>query len=147
MNTPDIFASILAVILTAVVVCVVVGSVVRAHRAELERLRRLADERRGETICHFARSLDYRRLDTKVIRAVYEALQDVVAPWFPVRASDDLDQIFLIDGEDLSDLAAEIAGRCGRTLDGWERNPYYGKVATVSDLVEFLSALPRAQSS
>jgi hypothetical protein len=110
-----------------------------------QRLHRLAAERQGKSICRFARSLDYRRLDTKIIRAVYEGFQDYLGPSFPLRASDDLDQTYRIDREDLDDIANEIAGRCGRSMDGWAQNPYYGKVSTVSDLIEFLSALPKAQ--
>jgi hypothetical protein len=117
---------ILLVALLTIVVVNIVTSILE-HR----RLRRLADERQGDTICHFARSLDYRRLDTKIVRAVYEGLQGYLGPWLPVRASDYLDQTYCIDWEDLDDLVTEIAGRCGRSMDGWERNPYYGKVSTV----------------
>src|SRR3954466_10043319 len=82
------------------------------------RLRRLADERQGETICNFARSLDYRRLDTKIIRAVCEGFQGYLGRRFPVRASDDLDLTYRIDREDLDDLAIGIARRCRRSLVG-----------------------------
>lgn len=40
-----------------------------------QRLRRLAEERNGESICEFARSFDRRVADPWVIRAVYESLQ------------------------------------------------------------------------
>jgi hypothetical protein len=110
------------------------------------RLRRLADERRGETICHFARSLDYRRLDTKIIRAVYEGLQRHLGTSFPIRASDDIDQVYRIDWEDVDDLANEIAYGCGRSMDGCERNPYYGRVSTVAEMIEFLCAQPSANA-
>lgn len=92
-----------------------------------------------------ARSLDYRRLDTKIIRAVYEGFQPYLIPAFPIRASDDLDPTYRIDREDLDDLAYGITGRCGRSVDGFEQNPYYGKVSTVSELIEFLCAQPKAR--
>lgn len=132
----------LFILLTALLT-IVAGSIV-INILENRRLRWLADERPGETICHFARSLDYRRLDTRIIRAVHEGFQFYLGPGFPVRASDDLDQTYRIDPEDLDDLALEIADRCGRSRDGWERNPYFGRVSTVSDLIEFLCALPKA---
>jgi hypothetical protein len=130
----------------AVMLGVWLTTVVTVSILEHRRLRRLADERQGESICHFARSLNYRRLDTKIIRAVYEGLQGYLGTWFPVRASDDLDQTYRIHREDLDDLAVEIATECGRTDHGWEQNPYYGRVSTVSDLIEFLCALPKAET-
>jgi hypothetical protein len=108
-----------------------------------EYLRHLASQRQGETICHLARSLDYRRLDTKIIRAVYNGVRPYLPDGFPVRASDDLDETYCIDRDDMDDMAVEIAERNGRTLDCWEQNPYVGRVRTVSDLIEFLCALPR----
>ena len=131
---------VIPTVLLAIVTVSVVMDIVNNRR-----LRRLADQRSGETICHFARSLDYRRLDTKIMRAVYEGVQPYLIPAFPIRASDDLDQTYRIDREDLDELAYEIAGRCGRSVDGFEQNPYYGRVSTVSELIEFLCAQPKAQ--
>jgi hypothetical protein len=114
------------------------------------RLRRLARERLGDSICSFARSLDYRRLDTKVIRAVYEGMQDNLArvcPAFPVRPSDDVDQVYRIDPDDYEDFVVEIADRVGRSLDDYERNPYYSQTSTIAGLIEFLCAQPRVQQA
>jgi hypothetical protein len=111
------------------------------------RLRRLAAERQGETICHFARSLDYRRLDTKSIRAVYEGLQDLLCLRLPIRASDDVGETFRIDPEDFEEFVIETADRCGQCLDGYERNPYYAGVSRVSGLINFLCAQPKSRTS
>jgi hypothetical protein len=114
------------------------------------RLRRLARQRLGDSICSFARSLDYRRLDTKVIRAVYEGMQDNLArvcPAFPVRTSDDVAQMYRIDPEDYEDIVVEIADRVGRSLDDYERNPYYSQTSTIVGLIEFLCAQPRVQQA
>ena len=110
------------------------------------RLKRLADERIEESICTFGRSLDFRRLDTKVIRAVYEELQqyfDFLKRPLPLRPNDRFNEDLKMDHEDLEDLAEGIALRCGRTFDSPENNPFYGKVTTVSDLVEFICNQPQ----
>jgi hypothetical protein len=112
------------------------------------RLRRLARQRLGDSICSFARSLDYRRLDTKVIRAVYEGMQDNLArvcPAFPVRPSDDIDQVYRVDPEDYEDFVVKIADRVGRSLEDYGRNPYYHHTSTIAGLIEFLCAQPKVQ--
>ncbi len=114
------------------------------------RLRLLASGRQGDSICRFARSLDYRRLDTKVIRAVYEGLQECLQfahPAFPVRPSDDLERDYLMDAEELEEMVCEIADRLGRSLQGYEKNPHYPKIRTVSGLIEFLCAQPKVSTS
>ena len=49
------------------------------NRNYRRRIRSLAAERSGDSICQFARSLPYRQLDTSVIRHVYEAVQTEIA--------------------------------------------------------------------
>ena len=115
-------------------------------RLQKRRLRTLAAQRVGESICEFARSFDPRAIDTWVVRAVYEQLQDNVAPYFPhfpLRASDHLSKPLIFDQDDLDlTLVPEIAERTGRSLHGIEANPYFGKVKTVRDLVLFFNAQP-----
>jgi hypothetical protein len=114
---------------------------------ESRLLARLAASRPRESIGSFAFALDFRNIDTWVIRAVYEELQEWVSTRklvVPVRPSDRLED-FGIDSEALNlDLGPEIAQRCGRTFDGCERNPYFGKVITVADLVQFFAHQPKA---
>jgi hypothetical protein len=46
----------------------------------------------------------------------------------------------MLDEDDLSlDLLEEISQRTGRSLEGFETNPYYGKITTVRDLVLFFN--------
>ena len=104
------------------------------------RDRQVAKIRRGESICEFARSFDYRSIDTWIIRAVYQELSEQ----FPIRASDRLENDLHIDGEDLDDTCRLIARRSGRSLQRWEDNPLFGSVRTVRDLVLFLHHQPPA---
>jgi hypothetical protein len=112
---------------------------------EIQRLRRLAKEREGDSICLFVRSLDFRRLDARVIRTVFDGLQEMfafVCPGFPVRSTDDLDQDYRLDPQDVDDLISKFAVKCGRSLEQCENNPYFGRVATVADRIEFLCGQP-----
>jgi len=112
------------------------------------RMRSLAAERSGESICQFARSLPYRQLDTSVIRNVYEAVQsEITIPDgpFPIRATDHCTDTLEIDLEDFDFLVADLADRCRRSLESCEQNPFYGRVHTVGDLARFLCAQPKVQ--
>jgi hypothetical protein len=100
--------------------------------------RRIAEARKGESICQFARGFDRRRIDTWIIRAVYEEFSGA----FPLRSSDRFNEDLRIDGEDLEDGAIRIAQRTGRALDGYERNPMFGKVKTLRDMVMFFHHQP-----
>ncbi|HVX90748.1 MAG TPA: hypothetical protein VHC20_03920, partial [Candidatus Paceibacterota bacterium] len=93
------------------------------------------------------RSFERRRVDTWVIRAVYEQLQSHLGTEkpVPIRATDSLANDLLVDDEDLDmDIAEEILQRTGRSMKDTERNPYYGKVRTVADLVYFVNEQPKA---
>lgn len=134
-----VYPVILLILFAIVVLTVIVG----VH--EGRRLATLAGERQGESICTFTRSFDYRRVDTWVIRAVFEELQPYCRfgrRVLPLRAADDLDAVLRIDPEDLDDLASDMAFRAGRSLEDSEKNPFFGKVKTVSDLVSFLANQP-----
>jgi len=113
---------------------------------ENKHLQELAKDRTKDTICSFVRSFDYRKLDTKVIRAVYEVLQlflpNEPRP-FPIRAKDNLFDDLKLDEDDLDlDIVAAVAHRTGRSLDNFEDNPFYEKVLTPYDLVMFFNMQP-----
>jgi hypothetical protein len=113
--------------------------------SEKRSLRRLAASRQGETICDFARSFD-RQIDTWIIRAVYEELTRFVAVEgrpLPVRREDRCEKDLKIDPEDLGDLADDIAYRARRSMDNSDKNPLYGKVKTVADMVNFFEHQPK----
>jgi len=133
----------IAVILVAILAIAAVLSAI--HR---RYLCCLAAERSGESICQFARSFNYRRLDTGVIRAVYEEVQAYIRPEhpaFPLRATDHFEDTLRIDPENVEELISDIAQRCGRSLDDAERNPHWSGLYTVGALVHFLCAQPKTQ--
>ena len=103
---------------------------------------KLREERKGLSICEFAREFDSRAVDTWVIRAVYEQLQAVLATRqnVPIKASDNLFDTLKLDEDDLNlDLVEEIAQRTGRSTENFQSNPYYGKVITARNLVLFFN--------
>ena len=103
-------------------------------------------EREGEDIGTFARSFDYRNIDTWVIRAVYEAVSQFLSykdGKCPVRASDRLLEDIGLDSEELDDIIDEVIYRTGIVDQDWDKNPYYDKLETVRDLVLFFDAQPR----
>lgn len=114
-------------------------------RREALRLDRMARSRAGESICQFARSIDCRRVDTWVVRAVYEELQGSLPSVLPVplRVTDHLQRDLHCDAEELEDLVVDMAQRARRSLENTSANPLFDKVTTVGDLVEFLHAQPR----
>lgn len=117
------------------------------NRREKYRLKEMSRLRHGESICTFARSFDTRHIDTWVIRAAHQELQQLLksyVPHFPVRASDSLLEDLHMDADDVEDLIAEIASRSGHSLDETESNPFFGNIHTVSDLVLFVNAQPHA---
>ena len=122
------------------------GSLVAVlSRREALRLARMAQSRAGESICQVARSIDCRRVDTWVVRAVYEELQRSLslAMAVPLRMTDHLQSDLRLDADDLDDLVVDMAQRARRSLADTSANPLFGKVTTVGDLVEFLQAQPR----
>jgi len=120
---------------------VIVALGMEMQRRQRKQLKDLADSRRGESLCSFARGFDFRNTDTWVIRAVYEELQEYLdsdCADFPIRPDDRLEVDLGIDGDDLDlDLAKQIAQRTGRSLTRTKGNAYYGKVKTPRDLVRF----------
>lgn len=124
-----------------------VNHVMQSTRRHLEAL---ATERSGESICAFARSFDGREVDTWVIRAVYEELQEMLqlgSQAFPVRATDNLEIDLKIDLNELDwHMSEAIPARTGRPLLNAKANPLWGKIRTASDLVMFFNAQPRLKA-
>jgi hypothetical protein len=130
----------------ATVVVVALG--VRNRRRMKRHLTALAQARQGESICEFSRAFDMRNTDTWVIRAVYEQLQHQlrrVYPSFPVRATDRLIEDLMLDPDDIDmDIAVDVIQRTGRSWRNGKTNPYFGRVQTAHDLVQFWCAQKKA---
>ncbi|MBB5203122.1 hypothetical protein HNQ51_000415 [Inhella inkyongensis] len=126
-----------------VLALLLLGALCARHAAhqQAHQLRQLAASRPNESICDFARAFDLREVDSWIVRAVYEQVQaqlHQVHPQFPLRASDRLMADLQLDADDIDlDLAPQIEQRTGRSLDRAERNPLFGKVITLGDLVRF----------
>jgi acyl carrier protein len=123
--------------------CVWVAVINKRGKRRLEGICSTRDE---ESICAFAQSFSTRHVDTWVIRAAHQEIQQLMKSYvsaFPVRASDSLLDDLNIDSDDIEDLLVDIATRSGHSLDETEKNPFYGKMNTVRDLVLFVNAQQR----
>ncbi|SMF96379.1 hypothetical protein SAMN02949497_3775 [Methylomagnum ishizawai] len=134
-------------ITTIIAASVAILAYIEAHQ-ERRRINALVQSRPTDSICSFARSFNTRKKDTWVIRAVYEEIGTYLnsrrTP-FPLRATDRLWKDLRIDPDDLEDIVIrDIAYRARRSLDNTKNNPYYDKVETVADIVNFLMAQPSA---
>lgn len=99
----------------------------------------LAHQRKKESICGFARSFDRHATDPVILRAVYETVQGQMGPpVVPIRAADRFLEDLDLDGDDLDEIYGEAALLAGRSTADAEKNPGWGGVETVGDLVTFL---------
>jgi len=115
-------------------------AIIKGGQAWKQKADTIKETRKGESICSFTKAFDFRQIDTWIIRAVYEELQEYVGKDYPIRPEDKLIDDLEIDEEDLAlDIARVISQRTGRSLDNYEKNPYCHKVTTVRDLVMYFS--------
>lgn len=127
---------------------IVVGAIysIVDHR----RMKKIAIERGEPNICEFARSFDYRNVDTRIIREVWNVLQGCLGNYngrpFPVKAEDLFDDTYKLDPDDLDDAYWAVANRPGIDTDNPENNPYWNRVTTVKNLVLFLHNQPRLKA-
>jgi hypothetical protein len=116
-----------------------------------KHFKRLLQDRDDDSICTFSRYFEYRKIDTWIIRAVYEQLQTYMSnekEKFPIRPTDDVFIDLMVDDEDFEyDLVEEIAQRTGRSLENAESNPFYGKANIVENLVYFFNEQPKANET
>lgn len=120
-------------------------------RKRERHFKSLLKDRDNDSICTFSRHFEFRAIDTWVIRAVYEQLQNYLngeKEGFPIRPTDDVFKDLMIDDEDFEyDLVEEIAERTGRSLENAESNPYYGKANIVENLVYFFNEQPKTNAT
>ena len=128
---------------------VIVWSAIDQLKVE-RHFQNLCKERSGLSVCEFAREFDPKVVDTWIIRAVYEQIQAGLPTKenVPIKASDGLFDTLMLDEDNLDlDLVEEIAQRASRSFEGYESNPYYGKVTTARNLVLFFNHQARASAT
>ena len=136
-------------VIAGIALLVTVWSAIDQPKVE-RHFQSLCKDRSGLSICEFAREFDLKVVDTWIIRAVYEQLQAALPTKenVPIKASDSLFDTLMLDEDDLDlDLVEEIAQRTSRSLEGYESNPYYGKVTTARNLVLFFNHQARANAT
>ena len=139
--TPVIVVPLLVLgVLTLCLPVVLFGTLLAFGRLQLLRhAARLRASRPGESLCTFARAFARRSVDTRILRAVHDEVGWV---GIPLRPSDRIEEDLRLDLEDVSDDLDDLAARAGRSLQGHEANPLWGRVETVGDLVAFLHHQP-----
>lgn len=105
------------------------------------RLKRIKEERKEESIGTFSRALPAKAHDTWVVRAVYEEISSQAGA--PIRPSDKVEKFWGIADEDLDDAMLSAARRAGRSMDDVQKNPWRGRVVTVSDMISFIEHQPK----
>jgi len=115
------------------------------------RLQGIARARGQPNICEFARSFDYREIDTKIIREVWNEIGLNLGRYdgqiFPIKAEDLFESTYNFDPDDLDDAYWAVADRLAIDTSNPENNPYWNKVNSVKDLVLFLHNQPRLKNA
>lgn len=108
------------------------------------RDRRLARGRAGRTFESFEAEFVGHAASPQAIRAVYEQLQRFV--WtkrFPVRADDDLTEVYGIVGEDRGELISALLKNCDCRPPTPDETERLRSARLVGDLVRGLSSLAK----
>ncbi|WP_041590078.1 hypothetical protein [Teredinibacter turnerae] len=133
-------------IFLAIVLLITAGLVVDHYR-----MRKIAMSRGKPDICAYARSFDFRNTDTKIMREVYNSVQEWAGKYdgiaFPVQSSDSFESLYKMDPDDLDDIYIEVAEKLGISIKEAEKNPYFEQVKTVKDLVLFLNNQPKLKNA
>ena len=132
---------------TFFIVCALVLVIVIWMVIDHYRMKKIAIERGNPNICEYARSFDYRNVDTKIMRAVWNEVQLNLGNYngkpFPVKAEDMFEETYNMHPDDLDDIYWSVADRLGIDTEQPENNPYFNKVTSVKNLVLFLHNQPR----
>ncbi len=136
----------IAIIITASVILILV-LMIYDHR----RMKKIAFDRGEADICKYARSFDYRKIDTKIMREVWSEVQACLAKYdgkpFPVKSSDLFKETYHLDADDLDDAYLAVANRLGINTENPEKNPYWNNVTSVKNLVLFLHNQPKLHTT
>jgi hypothetical protein len=111
------------------------------------RVRQLARRRAGEGFSDFAASFAARHVPFEVLSNTYNYFGDwnrVAGELFPVRATDNISDVYGCVDEDLDDALGEILEKSGRRWHTREELPQPPAVETIEDLVLYVAAAPVA---
>lgn len=115
------------------------------------RLKRIATNRGEANICQYARTFDYREVDTRIMREVWNELQvclgDFKGKPFPIESEDIFKETYNMDHDDLDEIYWSVADKLGISTDNPENNPYFNQVTSVKNLVLFLHNQPKVQNA
>jgi hypothetical protein len=129
-------------IISAIILFGIIISVAN-HR----RMKKLALSRGEPNICEYARSFDFRQVDTKIIREVWNYIQSSLGNFngkpFPIKADDLFNETYKFDEDDLDEIYWAVADKLGIDTKNPQNNPYYNQVTSVRNLVLFLHYQPR----
>lgn len=131
---------------------VALASVISERRRTIH-VRKIAASRPNEDIGSFARAFDRRGappFDPWAVRAVWNAVgaaTEANGQRIPLRPTDRLVADLDIDAEEIEYLVPELVEQCERVPGDWKANPYNERLATVGDLVYFISSQPVRGSS
>lgn len=133
------------------IICVLAIVILNLMVVDHYRMKKLATERGDPNICEYARAFDYRNIDTKIMREVWNELQLNLGNYngkaFPVNADDMFEETYHMCLDDIDDIYWAIADRLGIDTEKAENNPYFNKVISVKDLVLFLHNQPRLDNA
>lgn len=108
------------------------------------RMRRLAEQRKGETFYHFAEHFIGEDIPKEILLNTYNYFYDWSnAIKIPVRATDSIDEIYGISEEDLDDAIEAILTKSGRRLPTPEELENIPVFTTVEDIVFFVNNSPK----
>jgi hypothetical protein len=111
------------------------------------RTRRIAASRAGEHFGTFCSAFRAEEVPVEVLRAVHGRFQEWCSDAvdeFPIRAADDIGDIYGMVNEDLDEALVEVVAGCGRQLPPTGELHQMHRVITVRDFALFVSACPKS---
>jgi len=156
-NIPLLWAEIVILLITVFIVLSLISYDLKKHK--------IFNSRPNDDIGTFTKDLNYRELDTWVIRATYEEISEymkIKGKPFPIRPSDKLYLDLGLSCDNLHDMVDNITSRIGRELEliediddlieheKFEENEdndnsplHYTGACTVEDLIMYINKQPK----
>jgi len=120
-----------------IVICAVIAlPVALLTLFERVSLHRLASVRGKPDICQFARSFPRGRVDTRIMRSVWNALQkdigNIKDGGFPVNGDDRFRETLRMTDEDIEEIYIKVTTELGITIGTPQTNPYWNNKRVVT---------------